>query len=248
MSEVRRGFFRMGITGHVGWPSKEQELVFKGLTMKLMPETEKLAPAIVVRMDGTHSQSEVRQVLQEFLSALVWMRDLPAAETQSTFSTGAPIGVGKRPAFRMIDDSSLAALPAPASDKSKLALALYREARSVNMLPYEFLGYFKVLNVIRAKGPEQMEWIRKTVGKLTEPSAKKRLVEIAGAGSEVGEYLYVSGRCAVAHASSNPVVNPDHPEDLRRLSADLPVVKALARHAIEHELGVPSKSTPRKGL
>jgi len=47
--------------------------------------------------------------------------------------------------------------------------------------------------------------------------------------------LYASGRCAVAHAFNDPVVDPDDPKDVFRLSADMPVAKALAEHLIEHE-------------
>ena len=233
----------MGITGDVGWPSKEQVVLFKGLTLKLMPETESLAPSIVVRMDGTRSQGEVRQILQEFLSALTWARDLPAAETFSTICSGAPLGVGKGPSARMVNDSIIEYLPSPGDPKARLALALYREARSVNMIPYEFLGYFKVLNVIREGGREQKQWIRRTVGKLTDRRAKERLVEIKASGDEIGDYLYRSGRCAVAHAFSHPVVNPDDPTEVGRLSQDLPVIRELARYAIEHELGVQSEPT-----
>jgi hypothetical protein len=53
-------------------------------------------------------------------------------------------------------------------------------------------------------------------------------------------YLYESGRCAVAHAHNDPVVDPDDYDHLRRVRADLPLVRALAEHAIEHALGVKS--------
>lgn len=243
MTQQRRGVFRMGVKGDVGWPSEEQEVTFKGLALELVPETETLAPSIVVRLDGTRSQDEVRRMLQEFLSGLVWARDLPAAETFSTFSTGAPLGVGKGANLRMINDSIVEYVPAPQDDKAKLALAIYREARSVNMIPYEFLGYFKVLNVIHDKGKEQKSWIRQAVGMLTDLRAKERLLEISNSGEDVGDYLYVSGRCAVAHAFNDPIVNPDDPADVGRLYRDLPVIKELARYAIEHELGVQSEST-----
>lgn len=59
----------------------------------------------------------------------------------------------------------------------------------------------------------------------------------------IGHYLWVSGRCAVAHAYAEPLVDPEDPEDSARLQKDLPLVKALAEHLIEHELGVKSMST-----
>ena len=61
--------------------------------------------------------------------------------------------------------------------------------------------------------------------------------------ADVGEYLYGSGRCAVAHAANDPVVDPDDASDTLRLGSDLPVVKALATHFIESELGIKTRST-----
>ncbi|MGH9022969.1 MAG: methylamine utilization protein MauJ, partial [Acidimicrobiia bacterium] len=55
--------------------------------------------------------------------------------------------------------------------------------------------------------------------------------------------MYAAGRSAVAHANADPVVDPDHPEDTLRLQRDLPLIKALAAFAIEHDLGVKSQGT-----
>ena len=51
MSEPSRGYFRMGLVSGVGWPSVEQTVEFKGVKFRLMPETNSLAPSIVVRLD-----------------------------------------------------------------------------------------------------------------------------------------------------------------------------------------------------
>jgi hypothetical protein len=55
--------------------------------------------------------------------------------------------------------------------------------------------------------------------------------------------LYEQGRCAVAHAFSDPIVDPDIPSEIGRLAEDLKIVKELAAIAIEKELGIISKST-----
>jgi hypothetical protein len=43
-----------------------------------------------------------------------------------------------------------------------------------------------------------------------------------------------------------PLVDPDDPEDTQRLSADLPVIRALAEHLMEHQLGIKSALTYRQ--
>lgn len=55
--------------------------------------------------------------------------------------------------------------------------------------------------------------------------------------------MYESGRCAIAHAFSEPLVDPEDPDDSARLQKDLPLIKALAQHLIESELGVKSIQT-----
>jgi hypothetical protein len=122
-------------------------------------------------------------------------------------------------------------------------LALFREALGVNSVPYRFLGFAKILNIRHAAMKDQVSWINATVGKLQDHEAKARLAEIQALGQDVGEYLYVSGHCAVAHAYADPVVDPESPEDLRRLRSDLPLIKDLAAHLIEYEMGVKSHAT-----
>lgn len=58
---------------------------------------------------------------------------------------------------------------------------------------------------------------------------------------DVGDHIYVSGRCANAHANEDPIVDPDSSGDLTRMHRELPLVKALAEIVIERELGVKSK-------
>jgi len=45
-----------------------------------------------------------------------------------------------------------------------------------------------------------ISWINKTLPLLTERRAKERLSALAASTKNIGEYLYASGRCAVAHA------------------------------------------------
>ena len=99
------------------------------------------------------------------------------------------------------------------------------------------------MNILHATHRPQVDWINQTLPKLTDYRAKQRLAQLVAKAADIGEYLFVSGRCAVAHAFGTPVVNPDDPQDRRRLSECLPVIRALAEFAVEHELGVRSTAT-----
>jgi hypothetical protein len=152
----------------------------------------------------------------------------------------APFNIGKGPTG-IIGDGNFDYLPDPPDLKAKLALAFYREGLSVNLIPYQFLGFFKVINIFRNKGPDQIQWIKENLQHVTDKRALARIAAVQATEPDLPNYLYVSGRCAVAHAfDPNAVVNPDDPVDLIRLSKDLPVICDLARIAIERELGVKS--------
>jgi len=135
-------------------------------------------------------------------------------------------------------------------EKARLALALFREARTVNSTPFQFLSYFKILNIfwkdrlVTIDGQRQnhmIEGIRATLPKLKGELAVSRLRTLRTTEPDIPKYLYESGRCAIAHAYADPIVDPDDVSDLRRLSEDLQIVKEIAEHLIEVELRV-SKS------
>ena len=123
--------------------------------------------------------------------------------------------------------------------KATTCRSLYREAMSVNSVPYKFLGFFKIINIRYKDGPAQKAWIKATLPLLTESYLKDRLLSLSNAESDVAEYLYESGRCAVAHAYTDPLIDPDDLTHLRRLSEGLEVVQALAEYLIKYELNVP---------
>ncbi len=233
----------IGLETSVDWPMEETEVMFKGHLIRLRPETHDLAPSIAVRFEAPTTYEQAAEIGTEFLSSLAWATGRYIRETMWTGGSAA-INVGKSPKcgsysreFR--EDH----IPEIADARAKLALALYREALGNNSVAYQFLGFFKIVNILHATRTPQIDWINQTLPKLTDYRAKEKLAQLAAKTPDVGEYLFVSGRCAVAHAFSTPVVNPDDPQDRRRLSESLPVIRALAEFAIEHELGVKSTST-----
>jgi len=235
-------FLRVRVESGVPWPTKESRVSFRGHDIVLCPETDQLAPTVLLAFDDSKTSSDqALELVRRFLSSLSWAEGSPIRDMES-LEGGQPIWIGKGGA-RLINPNFRADyLPDPQDTKAALALALYREASTANTVPYKFLGFAKIVN-IRYRDRDQIPWINATIGKLRDPGAQARIAELKAAGEDVGTYLYVSGRCAVAHAYTSPVVDPDIPGDLRRLVSDLPVIQRLAEHLIEDELGVKSHGT-----
>ncbi|MDO8137004.1 MAG: hypothetical protein Q6354_05130, partial [Candidatus Brocadiales bacterium] len=68
--------------------------------------------------------------------------------------------------------------------------------------------------------------------------ARERINVLEEQEEDVPEYLYKSGRCAVAHAYFEPIVDPDDAKDQLRLSQDIWLIKAIAEFLIETNLKV----------
>lgn len=133
-------------------------------------------------------------------------------------------------------------LPIIENDQIRIALAFWREGqRLYHVHPsYSFLSYFKVLES-QLKPKQRTEWIRSNLRNLTE-RALNRCSELQRVAVDVTDHLYESCRCAVAHASIDGViVDPDIPEDRKRLAADLEIMEQLATLFIANELGVPTQ-------
>jgi hypothetical protein len=235
------------------WTAVDLKVQFQGFELLLRPETEDQLPTVAVRFAAPAKWEDAAKAARRFLSAFAWMHAGAARveEAINTGSSGNPIRAGKSrwhpkappaiPGDRAMD---LDHLQEPDNDRAWLALAFYREALNLNSDPYRFLGFFKIINILANGGARQMEWIRNALPALAGTPASARLREIEEGGcSSIPEYLYGSGRCAVAHAFGDPLVDPDDPVDLMRLRKDLPVIRALAEHAIERDLRVKSRST-----
>jgi len=235
---------QIGLDTGIPWPTAEVTVPFSGRQIILTPGTEDLLTTVSIQTTEGESTEEARAVLNRFLSSLSWVWKAHARRVISG-GGGHRIRLG-RSLYRGITISPehfrCDYLPEPSSKDQRLALALYREALGVNSVAYKFLGFFKVLN-IKVSGARLIAWVNAHLADLRDAQALKRIDEIQASSSDVGKYLYVSGRCAVAHASANPIVDPDDPADMLRLENDLPVAKALAELFIEKELGIKTMST-----
>jgi Methylamine utilization protein MauJ len=132
-------------------------------------------------------------------------------------------------------------MPIIEEENIRKALAFWREGRRLSEVhdSYAFLSFYKVIESQFSDGNDKAAWISASIERLTDRAAK-RVAELRGAGIDVSRHLFDSGRCAVAHASlEGEIVDPDIPEDRKRLSADLVIMEELARIYIRDELRVP---------
>lgn len=233
----------IAVESFVAWPTVDTTVKFQGHKITLRPATGTTSASVEIEFEPPMTLDEASSLLRRFMSSLAWVEGASIRETFQ-ISGGRRVGLGKSQSA-MIRNPNFKAdyLPESIDPKAQLALALYREALGLNSASYQFLGFFKVINIINPSGKEQCDWIKKTLPNITEHRAKQRIQELQSETNDVANYLYESGRCAVAHAYNNPIVDPDKIEDHQRLNFDLPLIKALAEYLIEHEIGVKSRRT-----
>jgi hypothetical protein len=176
--------------------------------------------------------------VNRLLSWLVWSHHAPirkgsgiAGRKRTLPLTWAPRMSG---GIKIGTDYLFAAYRAEAAARCSLALALYREGKNAESIFYEYLSYWKILEVTFPKKDDRWDWINRNVAHTSEA---QRVAEIAASNPSIAEYLDYSGRCAIAHVFHKPVIDPDDREDNIRISKDVRLVEQIARMAIREGLG-----------
>lgn len=229
------------------WPDQVYIQRFEGREFFLVPpcigaDGSVMHPAVALKLAEDEDHSVGAKAINELLSAMTWSKDRTASVVAWGGGRRPYPCVGKESA-QVSDRAYFPDLPENLSQKAKLALALYREGKSMEHVVYACLSFLKILNVQFATSKPQKDWINQAVVSVRGNQAQKRLDELRQIEADIGSYLFDSARCAIAHAFASPLVNPDDPSDDRRLRQDYPLVKELAVIAIEQEFGVRSPST-----
>jgi len=239
-----------GVEAEFEWPEVDKAIDYSGDTFVLRPPTADAAADIQLGYYKDEEGTPPFVRVSRFLSVLSWWWREPARIGLCAATTARAMRIGNRDISppRLTPHFDLRAqLPVLTDDDSKLALALYREAIGVRNVSYEFLDYFRILNIGRPNSDKQISWINTTLPDLTDHRALERLSALQKGGMDkVGEYLYGSGRCAVAHAAGEPIIDPDGGDNYVRLQRDLPIARALAEFRIENEYNVPNWYSTRR--
>jgi hypothetical protein len=228
-------WLNLPVVGTADWPREQMKVSVQDHEVILKPETRETEKSIHVELRGIN-ESDAFTLASRFLSVLTWCSDQPL-ETLDGFVWRRPEPVRKqsRPVGELIDFTILRDIPR--DPRARKALALYREGHTVNSLPFSFLSYFKILNIFWPDN-QIVDGLRNLLPRLDGNQAQDRIKELATKHEDVAQYLYTSGRCAVAHAFAEPIVDPDDVTHTRRLSQDIWIIRAAAEYLIENELHI----------
>lgn len=232
----------VGVETGLAWPTTPTEVPYAGDTFSLLPASEDTLPCVVLPFGDLNEYDAALERMRRFLSALSWIHGAAVRE-EEVATGGVPHAIRRRRTVdAVISRFPKDHLPESTDADGRRALALFRQGLSLNSVPFQFLSFANILN-IRLDGKKQIEWINRKLSGLDDWEASKRLAELQQSVTDIGDYLYTSGRCAVAHANRVPTVDPDDPADWKRLRDDLPLMKVLAERFIEDEFGIQTQRT-----
>lgn len=249
----------VGIQTHISWPTEDSIYRFRDYDLLLRSGDNTTYPSISLKYDDYRMDMKTaRKVIMHFVSSLAWYEDSPIhlknwVGGSRCFNLGKP-GTGKETAKPItplfpIKALGVRELPDTLEKNERVALAFYREGLALDNIPYKFLSFYKMINLFvgrNGKSGKQVQWINNNLSALTRGSdARKRVDELRKTCSDIGKYLYTSCRCAVAHADADigEFVDPEDIDELTRLGADIPLIRALSQIVIEKEYGIKSRLT-----
>lgn len=224
-----------------------KSVVFKLIQNNIRKHRDTL---LTIVRDDEAEKEKAYDAASEFLSALAW-------ENNARIKLSHAGGAGRRDNFRLrqarcfIRDYpqipfggyhvgyDICIIPQIENGAQREALTLFREANSSNNNFLSFLFFYQVMEVdgkIRAS-----DWINSALKNSRNRIrlSESELTRLPLNGKSLGEYLYDDCRNAIAHINRQPGrtrIQIDRPEDNRRISMSLTVVREFARCYISEYL------------
>ena len=186
-----------GVTTQATWPKETKEVKYGVHTFVLMPQMKENSASIHVELECIDTVGGLT-LINRFLSALSWKCDQPAINHYGWSGNPKPVAVSRyRIPFGYSPTDIFPTEVIEITDrKAKLAVALYREARSLDNVPFQFLSYFKILNIFwndRTKNGknELVEGLRASLPEIDEKDCRKRIEEIERQEGDAATYLSI---------------------------------------------------------
>jgi hypothetical protein len=235
----------INIETDTAWPAEPQPFSMEGHSLWLMPHSTENYPGIAINRPSNLDRDSAWALLHRALSLIAWTQDAGAMVVHmSGGNLPRMMGKGETSSIVIRRSFDLTDLPQVQDQNGRLALALMREGRGLNHPAYGFLSFYKTLEAAIPEGRTRGRWVSDNIDTISGGRAKEALKSLReSVQGDIGEHLLESGRHAIAHAKSNPIINPDDPRDAERLRKELPIIEALAVLAIEQRLGVQTTAT-----
>lgn len=256
---VQRGWLTVGIDTQAPWCAGEVEWLYDERHMRLRPPGRtaewNTLPDISVSFIDDADMYRGFGLVRRFMSSLAWQHRTGVEERCHHVSSGMMRLEGSmRYAPHIGGPGYNWPTWSPQDPRQRLAQSLYREAMTVNSLPYRFLGLFKVLEVAAPTAAGRKRLIREATARLDGAArhasiaqgALARRNQLLAMGEKPEDWLYKTCRCAIAHAAVRPVLDPDAVDDTRRLEGDSQLMQAIAESVMVHDLGLISQATQAK--
>ena len=196
----------------IPWPTSVQKLTYRGQNIFVLPQFDDYYPSIVMRLgEGISTRRDAQVLIFNLLSSLCWVQGRGAlVEYWTGGSMPIPMGGFARSGINVLltDYFRIHYIPDVTDQKTRWALAFYREGLSMRHMPYAFLSFYKIINILYKSGAKQTTWINDNVDEAAKPRSREQLNKIR-TNDNVGQYLYELGRCAVAHAGHGLTVDPE---------------------------------------
>jgi hypothetical protein len=133
-------WLNVGIKGTAIWPTQETTVEFGGHKLLLKPATRATEQSIHMNLNTVPDDAYALTLINRFLSVLSWCDDQPMENRYGWSGNPVPVAVSKEsraggssiafPFYRTLESDP----------KARLALALFREGRTVNSTPFAFLS------------------------------------------------------------------------------------------------------------
>jgi hypothetical protein len=231
----------------VGWDKDDQIIVYEGKELLVLGQGQdcQFLPSVAVNFQKlTITKEGAQKLIARFLSALNWSEGIGSISIQHWHGGSHPIRSRSQEGMTYTtNDFRITYLPQNLPEDLRKALALYREGVGLSRLHpgYSFLSFYKIINLVHRGGRAQKNWIRQSIGSLSNEAQRKAQSLTAEYNQAIDTFLYDSCRCAVAHAGEITNVDPDNVEDSIRLQKGSPLIHALAEYMISSHFGLPTK-------
>jgi hypothetical protein len=213
---------------------------FQGRRFTWHPRTDESMPIVTVPFEDSGNYEEERFAMEKFLSALSFHFNAGitvVVDASTGFKSELDTPLLRQPPMRGATFPSPNALQVPEDEELALCLGHMREGRSATSLAYQYLSFWKVIEV--AVGAERfMEW----VGSAAEALWHEEGLDATGWFARLND-----ARNASAHAIRNNPESlryyPDDPSSRLQIRDDADKVRRLAKQAIERRWPQPVKET-----